>query len=195
MAKPAGITNKQIRIIQLARKELSMDDTAYRELLMAEFGVQSCTRLDLHQANRFIDILQKKGFLLKPVNPDWRSVGVKPARRTTKQGGKTVSLASPAEREKIQILAELIDWRVENGLELFLEKRARVKNGKVRTSQDAYMAIEALKKLFENGMKKQYGPDWWLLEFADERIMGYIRRHRPEEYSLGPEIIKDRSHG
>ena len=178
MAKQPGITNKQIRIIQLARKELGMDDTAYRELLMAEFGVQSCTRLDLHQANRFIDILQKKGFLLKPVNPDWRNVGNKKARRTTKHGGKTVALVSPAEREKIKILAELIDWRVDNGLELFLATRARVKNGKVRTSQDAYLAIEALKKLFENGMKKQHGPHWWLMEFADDRIMGYIKRHK-----------------
>jgi hypothetical protein len=189
MGKAPGITNKQIRIIQLAKKELGMDDASYRDLLIGEFGVKSSTRLDLHQANRLIDILQKKGFLLKPVNPDWRSVGVKPPRRTTKHGGKTVALASPAEREKIQILAELIDWRVENGLELFLASRAKVKDGKVRTSQDAYLAIEALKKLFENGMKKQYGPDWWLMEFADERIMGYIKRHKPEEYRCAPSLV------
>jgi len=40
--------------------------------------------------------------------------------------------------------------------------------------------IEGLKKMFENGMKKRYGPDWWGMEWADRKVSEYISYHRPK---------------
>lgn len=177
------ITPKQIRIIKMAQRETGMDDTAYRALLKDEFGVTSSTKLSIHEANRLIDVLQKKGFTLKPNNPDWRNVSAPKQQRKTKSGKNVVALASPAEKAKVAAVASLIDWKVEDGLALFLAKRAKIKNGIVRTSRDAYLAIEALKKMFESGMKKQYGEDWWLMTFEDAGVMEYIKRHTPVEFS------------
>lgn len=178
------IATRQIGIIKMAQHQLGMDDTTYRDLLRNEFnGKTSCKELTATQANRLIDIFQEKGFILKPKKKGWNSAAPHPGeRRTTKKGRNVVSMASRAELSKVAVVGSLINWKKENGQELFLEKRVGLKGGKVRTSQDAYKAIEALKKAFENGMKKFYGPDWWAMTFEDERIMDYIERHKPEEF-------------
>jgi len=178
------IAQKQIGIIKMAQHQLGMDDESYRQLLAAEFaGAKSCTDLTAEQANRLIDIFQAKGFILKPRKQGWRNAAPHPGeKRTTKSGRNVVALASAAEKSKLNAVAALIKWRNEDGLERFLEKRIRIKGGKVRTSRDAYLAIEALKKMFENGMKGIYGAEWWTKEYPDARIMDYIARHCPEEY-------------
>lgn len=174
---------KQRGIIGMARHQLGMDDDIYYGILVDEFGVKSSTALSFDQANKMIDIMIEKGFVLKPKKKGWRSTAPAPGQKRKTSGGKKVTaLASPAERSKIAAVAALIEWRVDNGLELFLEKRVKIKNGKVRTAAEAWLAIEALKKMFENGMKAKHGPEWWLMQFEDERVMGYIEIHKPEEY-------------
>lgn len=183
-AKVGAITPKQIRIIKMAQRELDMDDASYRQLLFDEFcAAKSCTALSAAQADRLIDILQQKGFAFKPTQKGWRTGAPGPGqKRKTSSGKKVTAMVSPAERSKIAAVAALIDWHVKDGLALFLKKRVKIKDGKVRTAADAYLAIEALKKMFENGMKKQQGPEWWIMQFEDELVMGYIERHKPEEY-------------
>ena len=178
------IAQKQISIIKMAQQQLGMDDVSYRKLLADEFnGAESCTDLTAEQANRLIDIMQQKGFILKPRKNGWRSAAPRSGeKRTTKSGRNVVALASAAEKSKVAAVAALIRWKYEDGLERFLEKRVKIKGGMVRTSRDAYLAIEALKKAFENGMKSMYGEEWWLMTFEDEKIMNYISRHCPEEY-------------
>jgi hypothetical protein len=167
------IDAKQIRIIKMAQRDLGMDDAGYRGLLSDLFGVESCTCLSYEQANRLIGELQTKGFRLV--------AKARPVKSRPK-GKNVINLASREELAKIEALADLIPWRAKDGKELFFIKRLGIQGGRVRTAGEAYRAIEGLKKMFENGMARQYGPGWWGQSFGNPAVMEYIRRHRPEEY-------------
>ena len=84
--------------------------------------------------------------------------------------------------DKIAAVAALIRWRVDGGLGLWMEKRLGI--DRVRTGSDAYRVIEGLKKMFENAMKKEHGPDWWVKVYGDPGIELYIREHCPVRYRL-----------
>jgi len=186
-SQKAPINKKQISIIKMAQNQLCIDDAAYRALLANECnGASSCTQISYLQANRLIDIFQEMGFKFIPKKQGWQSVGSRrgsaPSKRPKNAGANVVRIASQSELAKLEAVAALISWRAENGLQLFLAKRLQIKDGRVRTAQEAYLAIEALKKMFENGIAKQHGPDWWSMPFEDARVMEYIRIHKPEKY-------------
>lgn len=103
-------------------------------------------------------------------------------RKHARGNDKIITLATPEEIDKINRLAKLITWRVENGLTLFLEKRMGLKDGKVRTSVNAMKAIEGLKMMYRNGMKKEHGADWWVQRFDDPEVMRFIAEHAPAEF-------------
>lgn len=179
------INRKQITVIKLACTTLRIDDATYRQMLHERFGETTCTRLSYDQAGEFIRELESKGFVLTPKktpasHPAPRKPARKPRPSIPRDRGNVIALASQEEQDKITALAELIQWRVENGLALFLEKRMGI--SKVRTSAEACRAIEGLKKMFENGMKKQHGVAWWRMAFTDQRIMEYIKQHCPQEW-------------
>jgi len=177
------INGKQITVIKLAVKALGICDEDYRDGLKERFGVTSCTKLSFNQATVYIKELEDKGFSIIPgkgkVKPE---KAAKPARQPiSRSGGTVVGLATRGELEKLDQVAQLIEWREANGLELFLEKRMKIKGGKIRTSKEAYLAIEGLKKMFENGMKKKHGEAWWAGSYS-ERVNEYIRLHKPAEW-------------
>jgi hypothetical protein len=178
------INGKQITVIKLAVKALGFSDDDYRDGLEQRYGVRSCTKLTFHQATEYIGELEKKGFTLRPGKDAGKKTaaprGSRPAISRT-PGSKIVGLATQGEREKVDQVAALIQWREENGLQLFLEKRMGIKGGKIRTSQEAYLAIEGLKKMFENGMKKKHGAEWWIGIYGPA-VMEYIRIHKPTEW-------------
>lgn len=177
----APINKTQIGIIKMACSHLQIDDATYRDMLQDRYSVTSCTKLSYDQAGEFIRELESKGFtLLSKKNTS--TAPRRPRPQIPRKQSKVVALASQGERDKINAVAELIQWRESNGLALFLEKRMGIKGGTVRTSEDAYLAIEGLKKMFQNGMKKQHGPAWWRMAFTDPRIMEYIQQHCPEEW-------------
>lgn len=182
---------KQIRIIKMAQRDLGMDDAGYRGLLADLFGVESCRDLTMEQGNRLIDEFQRKGFRLVPAPRPERSakrdkkageIGRKLGTERTDAHERLIRMATAAEFKKIDEVAALIPWRLENGKTLFFAKRLGLKDGRVRTSGEAYRAIEALKKMFENGMAKTHGKAWWTMQHKDPRVMEYIRRHCPEEW-------------
>jgi hypothetical protein len=180
------IRPKQIRIIKMAQRSLGLDDATYRAMLRQGYGVDSCTKLNAVQADGLIDRLQQQGFAFEPKKPKRKRLahggGLRRPVGTPRQGkAKVVSLASAAEIEKINAIASLIFWRYENGLALFLEKRMGIKGGKVRTADEAYRAIEGLKKMFEHAMEANNGPEWWTLPF-DEPVEVYINEHAPAEF-------------
>lgn len=180
------INRKQITIIKMAVNHLRIDDDSYRDMLEHRYGVRSCTGLTYDQASAFIKELEGKGFVLIPKTGAVRA-GLKPAParvrpEISRSNPKIIALVSRDELEKVEMLAGLIHWKYENGLALFLEKRMGIKEGRVRTSEHAYLAIEGLKKMFINGMKKQHGPAWWRLPFDDPAIMEFISIHCPEEW-------------
>lgn len=181
------IRPKQIRIIKMAQRSLGLDDATYRAMLRQGYGVDSCTALNAVQADALIDRLQAQGFEFKPTKPQqaWkqRTHGGRLRRPVggPRKQGKVIGLATAAEIEKINAIASLISWRYENGLQLFLAKRMGIKGGKVRTADEAYRAIEGLKKMFIHAMEANNGPEWWTLHY-DEPVEKFIAEHAPAEF-------------
>lgn len=187
-----NIRPKQIQIIKMAQRDLGLDDATYRTILHEAYGVDSCLRLTADQADALIDRFQARGFAFKPnrkrttarkqwTQGQWGGGKQRPVGTPRKEPGKVVALATAAEIEKINAIASLISWRYENGLALFLEKRMGIKGGKVRTADEAYHAIEGLKKMFSNAMKANNGPDWWTMCWSAP-VEDFIREHAPAEF-------------
>jgi len=181
------INRKQITVIKLACTALQIDDATYRDMLQDRYGVTSCTKLSYDQAGEFIRELEGKGFTLKPnknsaSRPAKQRQPTQPRPAIPRDRGNVVALANQGEIDKINAVAALIRWREVNGLALFLEKRMGITGGKVRTSAEAYKAIEGLKKVFENQMKANCGSGWWKMTFENPGIMEYIAQHCPEEW-------------
>jgi hypothetical protein len=172
-SRRAPIQPKQITLIHIAKGDLGLTDELYRDMLREMFGAESSKDLDAAQADQLIDEFKARGFRIVSRHP-------RPARRA--KGKNVVHLVRPAEIDKLNAVAGLIKWQVADGLPRFLEKRVGIKGGKVRTGAEAYRAIEALKKLFENGVKKQHGEGWWTIRFDAPEIEEYISRHAPAEY-------------
>ncbi len=167
------IAPKQVQLIHIAKADLGLDEGVYRDLL-AGFGAESCKELTAAQADQLLDDLKAKGFRIVSKHP-------RPAKR--RKGPNVVHLASLAEIDKVNAVAGLIAWKAKDGLALFLEKRLRLKDGRVRTAGEAYRAIEALKKMFEHQMLERHGATWWTTQLDDPDVRRYIRRHCPAEYA------------
>lgn len=171
----APITKAQIRMIKSLQGK-NLDEVEYREILENHFKVTSCTQLSMRQAGVLIDMFAQWGFFVpKGRNQTVGAYGHTHLRSRGKTPKNVVRLASREQLEKIAVLAGLITWRVENGLELWMEKRMGV--SRVRTAQDTYLVIEGLKKMFENQMKAQYGKNWWARAYEDAGVMRYIEEH------------------
>jgi len=178
------ITAKQRTVIMIICSQFDISKTERSKMLQDRYGKSSSVDLTTDQAGDFIKEFEAKGFTLKPKN----GIAPRPRKPATprpaipRDKGKLVALASRDEQDKVAAIAGLIEWRVEGGLQLFLEKRMGLKEGKVHTSADAYLAIEGLKKMFENGMKAKHTKDWWMMNFESDAVMEYIQLHCPEEY-------------
>ena len=181
--KDLPINGKQKTVIKMACAKIGIDRETEHDMLEERFGVRSCTKLSFNQASEFIKELEGKGFTLLPGKKPAKVAPAKPSRKPiSRTDDKIVGLATRGELEKVDQVAQLIKWREENGLMLFLEIRMGIKGGRIRTSREAYLAIEGLKKMFENGMKKAYGAGWWIMPYTDQGITEYIRMHKPAEW-------------
>jgi len=170
------IEKRQITLIKIGQKSLGIDDATYRAMLAERFSVDSCTRLSRIQAAAFLSELRGKGF--KPVykgRPSRKPSPRPSGKSSPRQAGNMVRLASQAQHEKIAAVARLIDWRVRDGLTRWLFKRYSI--SRVKTAQEAFLAIEGLKKMFENQMKKHHGENWMLRTWENEDVARYIREH------------------
>lgn len=162
------ITKEQIKYIKTIQRKHQPDDDDYREMLEKRFGVTSCTQLTCAQAGRLIDLYIKWGWT------DFRSQKSERSN-VPRQSGNMIKMVSPAQRKKIGVLADMIEWRVKDGLTRWIAKR--FKTDKVKTAQQAWQVIEGLKKMFEKQMEKQHGPGWRNLDYDDSSIRRYIGEH------------------
>lgn len=167
------IRPKQVTLIHIAKGDLGLNDEVYRDMLFGMFGAESSKDLSAAQADQLLEEFKARGFRVVSRHP-------RPPKRP--KGKNLVHLASQAEIDKLNAVASLIHWQYADGLQRFLESRLGIKGGRVRTAGEAYRAIEALKKLFENGMKKRHGPEWWTIRFADPEVEGYTKLHAPAEF-------------
>lgn len=175
-------TKKQRQIIAIGCSRLGIDAETRHEMLMERFGVNSSTKLSKPQAKLFLMELVQKGFRTTGDSPRPTFARRGNAKRlknpaSRPQTGNIVRLATREQHEKIAALAGLINWQYADGLERWMQKRLGIE--KVRTAWDAWLVIEGLKKMFENHMKKKYGPSWKGLEYSDPAVEMYIREHGP----------------
>ena len=166
-------TKMQRQLIGIACAQMGIDKETKESMLLERFKKSSTTQISRLQADEFLRELKSRGFETK-YNPR------KKRQHIPRETDKVKAMVLPQETAKIAALAGLIKWRVENGLALWMEKRLRIT--KIRTSHDAYRVIEGLKKMFENGMKKQHGPDWWIRIYEDPGIETYIQAHCPDKF-------------
>lgn len=180
------ITKGQIQIIKTLQGRIGMDDEAYRSLLAKTFRVKSCTQLSYPQAGVLIEDLKRKAgqkaggsFIKNNGNrADRRGTYKKVDVPYAADEKKVVRLASRASIDKINKLADLIEWRLENGLSAWMKKRFGIE--KVKTAGEAYRVIEGLKKMFENQMKKAYGEGWRSGVYDRPEVVRYIDEHVAE---------------
>jgi phage gp16-like protein len=169
------ISRAQIQIIKIGQKELGIDEDDYRSMLMAQFGVSSCTQLSRTQATQLIERLQALGFETRKRTTQPPKRQERPHRAISREGGNVVRLASVEELAKIDALAGLIDWQYRDGLKLWMQKRLKI--SRVRTAREAWLVIEGLKKMFANKMAKLWGKDWWRKDFDDPGVARFIKEH------------------
>jgi len=168
------ITKDQIKLIKTVQRK-HQDDNDYYEMLEKRFRVSSCTQLTLRQARDLIELYKSWGWIEKK-----KRVRKSEGRRVRKnrgpmRKGNMVRMASPAQRKKINALANLIDWRVKDGLTQWIAKRFSIR--RVKTAQEAFQVIEGLKGMFESAMTAKYGEAWFLRIFEDTEIQRYIQEH------------------
>ena len=189
--KQYPVSPGQIKVIKMAQRFFDISEDIYRDILETRYGVRSSKDLTFDQAKDLIQDNEAKGFVIKTTLastakkqqlPRPRRPAPSPEPRARPQGANVICMVKPEEIDKLNKIAALIPWRLENGLALFLEKRMGIKGGRVKTSAEAYLAIEGLKKMFENGMKKANGADWWVMPYTNPAIMEYIAIHKPAEY-------------
>lgn len=185
------VTKEQIRAIKTIQTK-HMGDEEYRELLWERFRVTSCTQLSAMQAGKLIDLFVRwqwgnkgSGFRGSTLNgePETHKRANRPippsrdrqGQRVNVSTGRVIRLASGAQRNKIAVLADMIEWRVKDGLTKWIAKRFSI--ARVRTAQEAYRVIEGLKNMIDNAMAAQYGPEWAKLAFEDAAVRRYIQEH------------------
>ncbi|MDA8140378.1 MAG: DUF1018 domain-containing protein [Desulfobacteraceae bacterium] len=171
-------TKTQRQLIGIACGQLGIDKPMKEDMLRERFGKESTTLISRAQADEFLKELKSRGFETR-YTPRSKPRG----QHIPRAGGKVTAMVSQQELEKIAAVSALIPWRLENGLALWMKKRVGV--DKIRTAEHAYKVIEGLKKMFENGMKKQHGPDWWVMIHPGRPdIETYIQEHCPLDYRL-----------
>lgn len=126
---------KQIQLIHVAKTQLALDDETYRETLEYRYNVTSAKDLTYNQASNFIGFLSEKGFKFKKK--------AKPLK--AKKADNVIELATSAQHKLIEVLKNNIVWKVENGYELYIQKRLKI--NKVITKADAFKVINALKAM------------------------------------------------
>lgn len=167
-------TNPQIRVLVIAQHQLDLDDPMFAGLLQEVTGKRSRKDLTRGEASRMIDVLvQRHGFDIRRKAPAQRRRAMPRPRKSD----KVIALVSGEELDKVSALGRLIEWRVKNGVDAWLKVRMGIDH--VRTSDEAYRAIEGLKAMFENQMRKKHGAAWWRMEFSDPEVRFYIQEHCP----------------
>lgn len=183
---PSPASGERLKLygrIHAIMNEQGIDDETYRDILWVNFDkCTSKTSLSEKQLHRLVGHLLNVKKHPNQDSQDNRMSRMKSVKPRRQKGKNVVHLVSQAELGKIDAVAALIPWQYEDGKERFLAARLGIKNGKVKTAGEAYKAIEALKMVFENHMKKLHGPAWWAMRFDDPAVMRYIEEHRPAEW-------------
>ncbi|WP_339860430.1 regulatory protein GemA [Thalassospira alkalitolerans] len=123
--------------IEIAKKELGLDDDAYRDIIAQKFaGKSSRTQLGNRQLDELIQ--------------HFKSLGFKPRRRAPKRAGRA-QLSSSDTARKIRALwvslyhLGMLSDPSESAMGAFIKRQAKVDDARFLAPEEAYKVIEALK--------------------------------------------------
>lgn len=170
-------SKKQRQLIAMACGHFGLGKADKQVMLLQRYNVSSTTELTFAQAEELIDDYVRKGFVIESKKRHHSRRRQPVAGAHGKKSGKVTALASNAELSKIDALAGLVEWKVENGMVRWMKKRFKI--DQVRTARQAFMVIEGLKGMFENQMKKRHGPEWWKEPYEDIGVCFYIAEYFP----------------
>jgi phage gp16-like protein len=106
-AQPVNERARLIRLVHVARRELSLDDAAYRTILQAQGGAASSASMSVGQLQRVVDYMKRQGFKVSTKAKSAQPVRVlQKSRRVglTWAAGEAVKLASDPESRKARAL-------------------------------------------------------------------------------------------
>ncbi len=169
------ITSRQIGYIKAGQRWKGLDDDTYRKWLWSRCKVKSCKELTSIQASILIRELEEAGFSLK------KKAAPKPkppVRTGTRTKANVTGMVSKNQIKLVEVLADMIHWHYEDGFQRWQMKF--LKTGKIRTDKQGFRVIEALKSMLDQQMEKDYGPEWKIMTYADERLNRYIRRYHAD---------------
>jgi transposase len=144
------ITNKTKALIHVAKSELGLADTVYRDILHVRFGKESCKDLTPAQAKDLIKYFKSLGFRVKGQGSQKCNLCV-PRHRREKPPENVFYLVSEEQLAKIEHLKQDIKWRVWDGYQRWLEKYFKIE--RVRLSIEASVVIEGLKGMWKSQNK------------------------------------------
>lgn len=134
---------KLIALVHIGKKELGLDDSTYKFLLLGTVGKQSCQEMTLAELWRVVDFMVKKGF--KIVESSKLKGESKPYDELDDRPG----MASPEQLRTIEMLwAQITNSPdFEKSLRKIVFKIAKVSDLKFLTLEGATKTIGALKKI------------------------------------------------
>lgn len=134
-------TRKQLALIHIGKKRLGLDEETYRTVLRNVTSKRSAAQLTVDEAGRVIDHMVELGFRIE-AKDDRRG-------RFRDLRGRP-GMASDRELRLIEALwAEIARGDPKRTLRRFVWRMCRVSDVRFLTSQDAYVVIEAIKKMVE----------------------------------------------
>jgi len=128
----------QVKIIHIAKHQLGLEDSVYRDILAVQFGASSCLDLTSGQAYALIEHLRSLGFAMQG----------KTHKQSRPSAPNVIHLATPAQRRLIEVLSGRFHWRSRDGFTLWLERqreKGSIKSVALNESSDARWVIEKLK--------------------------------------------------
>jgi len=134
------ISDKQIKLIHIALKQLGIGEPEYRAILGREYDANSSKDLSYEQASALIDSLKERGFRIKPRR-----------RLPRPKGNNIINMVSRQELAKLEHLRADVRWRHHNGYFRLMKKV--IGKDRITTSTEASKMIECLKAMLKRQNK------------------------------------------
>lgn len=147
----ANERTRLIRLVHVGRRELKLDDCAYRAILQAQGGAESSALMSVGQLQRVVDYLKRQGFKVatKAKPAQMGGVVVKGRRTGMATAAAAVTLASDPQSRKARALWLMLHaiGEVRDPSETALQAYGRRQCGVDRLEwvRDAFPLIESLK--------------------------------------------------
>ena len=141
VAPTKEISNKTKALVHIAKAELGLADTIYRDILHVRYHAESCKKLTPFQADDLMKYFRSLGFRKKRTKCNLCTPRVK----RPKPPENVFYLVSEEQLAKIQHLKEDIKWRHPDGFNLWMRKYFKIE--RIRLSIEGSVIIEALKHM------------------------------------------------